>query len=136
MLILDENVIDDERQELLRRGLKVRQVGHEIGKKGTSDPDVRRLLQRLPQPTLITRDQGFFDRRFCHRRYCIIVFVVEENELADFTVRILRHRAFASRSQRMGKVIQVSPAVIQVYELGHRTEYLQMWRSRGRRDRD
>jgi hypothetical protein len=33
MNILDENIADDQRHELLARGLRVRQIGYEIGRK-------------------------------------------------------------------------------------------------------
>ena len=63
MILLDENIAED--QFLLLRGWRIRcqQIGEGVGWQGMKDDEhIVPLLRKLSQPTLITRDLGFFDR--------------------------------------------------------------------------
>jgi hypothetical protein len=66
MNILDENIVDEERKVLRRRRIRVRHIGHDIGRKGIQDEEIIPFLHELQRATLFTRDRGFYDRRFCH----------------------------------------------------------------------
>ena len=68
MNILDENIPKPQRELLEGRGISVRQVGVNIGRKGLLDEEIIPLLQRLRHPTFFTRDSDFYDRRLCHYR--------------------------------------------------------------------
>ena len=112
MNILDENIPKPQRELLEGRRISVRQVGVNIGRKGLLDEEIIPLLQRLRRPTFFTRDSDFYDRRLCHRKYCLVYMSVEKSEAALFVRRLLHHPSFRTQAQRMGKVIRVSRAGI------------------------
>src|SRR5438552_17992241 len=62
LIILDENVVDSQRQILLRKHIQVRQVGFEIARKGLSDENILPALLQLRRPTLFTSDLRLYDR--------------------------------------------------------------------------
>ena len=50
MNVLDENIPSDQREQLERRRLPLRQIGIELGNSGMGDDDIIPLLHRLPHP--------------------------------------------------------------------------------------
>ena len=56
MNVLDENIIDSQRQALHDRRIAFRQIGVELGRAGMSDRQVVALLHGLNRPTFFTRD--------------------------------------------------------------------------------
>jgi len=105
--VLDENILESQRQWLRSWRMPVRQIGQELGYKGMQDEDLIPFLLTLRRPTLFTRDLGFYRRSLCHARYCVVVLAVGQYEVAHFIRRFLRHRAFATQAQRMGAVVRV-----------------------------
>ena len=117
MNVLDENIIDNQRRQLKSWRVSVRQIGYEIGLKGMKDREIIPFLHQLSQPTFFTRDDGFYDRRLCHAGYCLVYLDVRKEEVATFVRRVLRHRAFKTKAQRMGKVIRASHIGLSVWTL-------------------
>jgi len=118
MNVLDENIPEDQRHLLRSWRIRVYQVGRDIGRKGMKDePQVLPLLRTLRRPTLFTRDLGFFDREFCHSKYCVACLEVEADECASFIRRVLRHSSFDTQAQRMGKVLAFGHIGIRVLGL-------------------
>jgi hypothetical protein len=75
-------------------------------------PDARvpEILRTLRQPTFITIDQGFWNRRWCHLQYAILYFALREDEqelLPGLLRALLRRPEFRTRASRMGKVARV-----------------------------
>jgi hypothetical protein len=116
MNVLDENIIASQRERLRRWRIPFRQIGYEIASAGTADAQIIPVLLRLKDPTFLTRDFDFFKRRFCHPNYCIVWLNVRPDEAAFYTRRLVRQAAFATRKQRLGKVIRVHPGGILFYE--------------------
>jgi hypothetical protein len=87
-----------------------------------SDEDIIPLLLRHQLPTFFTRDHGFYDRRLCHSGYSVVVLAVEKDEAASFIRRLLRHPAFRTQNNRMGKVIRVSRAKMSVWTASKRRQ--------------
>jgi hypothetical protein len=108
MNILDENIPDEQRVLLAKWRMPFRQIGIEMGRKGMKDTEIITLLQTLRHPTFFTRDVGFCKRNLCHPRYCLVFLNVEEDEVAFFARRLLRHPQFDTQAKRMGTVIRVS----------------------------
>ena len=80
------------------------------------DDRVPQILLTLKQPTFVTIDQGFWNRRWCHPKYCIPYFALrdDQQELLPGLLRaLLRQPEFRSRSSRMGRVARVSSASIE-----------------------
>ena len=122
MNLLDENIIESQRRELRDRGVSIRQIGVDVGRKGMKDGDIIRLLHQRNRVTFFTRDDDFYTRRLCHQGYCLVYLDVDDDEVAEFVRRTLRHREFNTRAKRMGTVIRVS------------LERLHVWRKRAKRE--
>lgn len=108
MIIIDENIIDSQRQLLMSQGSSIRQIGYEIGHKGMSDREIIVLLHELGRSTFITRDDDFFNRALCHHALCLVYLPVLKEEVASFVRRFLKHPLFNTQRKRSGNVIQVS----------------------------
>ena len=108
MILLDENL--SESQRLLLRGwrIRVRQVGHDVVRKGIKDDALITLLHELGNTTFITRDLGFYQRRLIHPSYCLVCLDVVPTEAASFVRRFLRHPRFRTERSWLGAVLRVS----------------------------
>jgi hypothetical protein len=115
--ILDENILESQRQLLQSWRIRVRQIGEDVGRKGMKDDELIPFLLTQRHPTFFTRDLGFYERRLCHGRYCLVCLVVDRYEAAVFVRRLLRHPEFNTQAKRMGAVIRVSSARLQVWRL-------------------
>lgn len=128
MNILDENLVDSQRRQLLAWRIRVSQIGYEVGRKGMDDRDgIVPLLHHLRQPTFFTRDADFYDRRLRHPRYCIVCLRVGQDEVAETIRRFLRHPAFNTHAKRSGQVVRIGPAGITFWQVGLEEERALEW---------
>jgi len=128
MNVLDENIIDSQRQQLLARGIRVKQIGYEIGRKSMKDRNgIIPLLHQQRRPTFFTRDADFYDPKLRHAGYCLVYLDVHENEAAEYIHRLLRHPTFRTQAQRMGKVIRVRPGRLNVWQVSEKVEQVVAW---------
>ncbi|HEV8713802.1 MAG TPA: hypothetical protein VGX03_13370 [Candidatus Binatia bacterium] len=108
MNILDEDISIPECERLRAHKIHFRQIGVEIGISGMKDhEEVIPLLHQLKRPTFFTLDHGFSRPRLLHPGYCLVFLDIWEDEAAEYIRRFLRHAAFCTRSQRMGKVVHL-----------------------------
>ena len=109
MILLDENILAGER--ILLRGWRIhaRQIGYDVAAKGVKDDAIIPLLHSLGRTTFFTRDLGLFRRRLIHPAYCLVCLEVDEDDLAKYVRRYLRHPRFATQRKRAGCVVRVSP---------------------------
>ena len=114
MNILDEDICADQRELLRQHRIAVRQIGHDIAQKGMKDQAVFPFLHQLRCSTFFTRDRGFYDRRFCHREYCLVWLDVDKRQVGDYIRRVLRHPRLSTQAKRMGTVIRVSSTGLQI----------------------
>lgn len=119
MLIIDENISEVEVWRLREWRIHVRLVS-EVAVKGIADENIIPVLHRLKRPTFFTKDRGFWDRKFVHPGYCIVLLDIPEHEgqLAEYTRRFLRYPVFASNARRMGRIIRVHVQAIEFWERG------------------
>ena len=115
MIILDENIREDQRQLLASWRIRVRQIGHGVGRRGMKDEQILPLLHRLQQPTFFTRDLGFYAPHLRHPQYALVCLAVSRYEVASFVRRFLRHPEFRTQARRSGRVIQLQPRVIRCW---------------------
>jgi hypothetical protein len=128
MFILDENIGLEEKARLLARRVHVRQIGAEVGRIGMQDlEEIIPLLHSLGRPTFFTRDHDFYKPALRHPRYTLVLLDVDMDEVADYVRRFLRHPAFRTQAQRMGKVIRVRPTGLSWWELDDTTEHATSW---------
>jgi hypothetical protein len=66
--ILDETIIDSQRQRLWHWRIAIRHMGYDVGRQGMKDQEILTLLHRLRRPTFFTRDEDFYARHLCHAR--------------------------------------------------------------------
>ena len=116
MNILDENILASQRQLLQVRRVRVRQIGVDLGRKGMKDAEIIPFLVAQRRPSFFTRDLSFYDRRLCHARYCLVCLAVGQYEAAAFVHRFLKHPEFDTQQKRMGTVVRVSSAGLQVWQ--------------------
>lgn len=117
MNILDENILEDQREILKKWNIPFRQIGYEISRTGIQDEEIIPLLLRLPQATLFTVDYHFFKRKLCHAKYGLVFLDVDQTEAALYVRRVLRHPEFDTRAKRMGIVIRAYPTGLSFWRL-------------------
>jgi len=106
--ILDEDISAIECKRLRARRVHFRQIGIAIGRLGMKDRnDIIPLLHTLRHSTFFTRDHGFYHPGLRHPAYCLVYLDVAFDEIAEFIRRFLRHPAFRTRAQRMGRIVRV-----------------------------
>ncbi len=127
MIILDENIPESQWQLLRSWRIRALLIGRDISEKGITDENLASFLIQQPRPTFFTRDEGFYDKTLCHARYCLVYLAVRPNESASFVRRLLRHPLFKTRAQRLGAVIRVSSAGLQVWRLRESRAILFSW---------
>lgn len=127
MIILDENVPESQVQLLRSWRIRALLVGRDISEKGIKDDRLSKFLLQQSRPTFFTRDEGFFDRKLCHSGYCLVYLAVRPNESALFVRRVLRSPHFSVRAKRLGAVIRVSSAGLQVWRLRKAREVFLSW---------
>ena len=127
MIVLDENILEDQRQLLEAWRFPARQIGFDILVKGLKDEQILVELRRLKRPTFFTRDRGFYNRALCHRRYFLVVVEANQDETAAFIRRFLRHAAFRTQAQRTARVVRISQTGINSWGLGRRSEAFERW---------
>ncbi len=128
MNILDENIPKNQRLSLERWGLRVKQVGVNVGRRGMQDDEIIPFLQRQRRSTFFTRDEGFFHRHLCHPRYCLVYLAVDKYETALFIRRLLKQEAFDTQAKRMGAVIRASSAGMSFWRLHAEREQQLDWK--------
>ncbi len=115
MNILDENILESQRQLLIKWRVRFRQIGYDTGRKGMDDDEIIPFLFTLRQPTLFTMDADFFKSGLCHARYGLAYLDVNDLEAAAFIRRLLRHRQFDTHAKRMGVVLRISYAGVDAW---------------------
>jgi hypothetical protein len=126
--VLDENIPESQRERLRKRRVAARQIGRDLGRKGMKDREILPLLHGLTRPTFFTLDADFYDRRLCHERYCLVHLDVDEDEVAKFINRVLRHRRFDTWAKRSGRVLRVSLTGIASWRVRKTEEGQVSWR--------
>ena len=129
MNILDENIPRNQREILRSQRIRVRQIGYDVGRKGMKDDEITPWLLAQRNPTFFTRDLGFYERKLCHARYCLVCLAVGRYEAATFVRRLLRHPEFNTRAKRMSTVVRVSHARPKVWRLHAEQESVLSWGS-------
>jgi hypothetical protein len=81
------------------------------------DYEIIPLLRTLRKPTLVSRDDDFFDKKLCSDRFCLAYLDVPPNQVAEYARQLLRHPEFKTWAQRKGRVLRVAPSGISVWQM-------------------
>ncbi len=127
MIVLDENIRDSARRQLLEWRIRVRQIGRDLGRKGMSDEEIVPFLHSLPQPTFFSRDRDFNSPKLCHPKCCFVFLKVSEKQAASFIRTVLEHSDFDSYVKRRGSVVEVSESQIKAWRHPQRRLVLYEW---------
>ena len=128
MNILDEDISVVECERLRARKIHFRQIGVEVGRLGMKDrTDIIPLLHTLRRPTFFTRDHGFYHASLLHSACCLVYLDVAFDEIADFIRRFLRHSAFRTPAQRMGKVVRVYHSGVSYWQVNVKKAHVLSW---------
>jgi len=73
--ILDENIIDNQCKLLRSWRIRFRQIGFGVGRQGMKDKEIIPLLHQLRRPTFFTRDDDFFDLKFCLQDIVLFIWL-------------------------------------------------------------
>jgi len=103
MIVLDENILEDQRQLLIKWNVPIRQIGYEVGRKGMKDDRIIPFLLGLRQPTFFTLDADFYRRGLCHSQYSLVYLAARPDDAAAFVRRLLRHPECDTQAKRMGR---------------------------------
>lgn len=123
-LLLDNQLDLLEVLPALRQWITVRRLAEVRPKEVILDDRIPEILLTLKQPTFVTIDKDFWQRRWCNPNYCIIYVAVRDNQqdLLPGLLRQLWHRPeFQTRAKRMGKVIHVSSTGVKFWQFRGRT---------------
>lgn len=115
MNILDENIVESQREQLTKWRVPFRQIGYEVGRKGMEDEQIVPLLIALPRPTFFTQDWDYDKQSLCHPKYSLVIVDVKRAECAAFIRRVLKHSEFDTQAKRLGKVLHASHSGISVW---------------------
>jgi hypothetical protein len=115
MNVLDENFPLDQVEQLRNRGVRVRKIGHDIGRAGMRDPEILTLLHATTRPTLFTLDADFASPQLCHPAYGLVFLFVWPRDAADYVRRVLRHPALNTQAKRMGTYVRASYDGVRVW---------------------
>jgi len=128
MNVLDENIVLAERERLIAWKIHFRRIGDAIGRRGMEDrEEIIPLLHTLRRPTFFTRDHDFYKPDLRHPGYCLVLLDVAFDEAAEYTRRFLRHKAFRTQAQRVGKVIRVRHGGISYWQVKLEAERALSW---------
>lgn len=127
MNVLDENIVESQRQLLRGWRIRIRQIGHELGRAGMLDDEIVPFLHRIGDVTFFTRDRGFYERKHCSAKYCIVCLAVGQQEAAVFVRNVLRHPALNTRAKRMGKIVRATHTGIRFWSSSSNREIALQW---------
>jgi len=118
VIIVDENLVQSQRDRLGEFKIRFRQIGFEIGWRGMKDRnDVIPLLHTLRRPTFFTRDEDYYQADLRHAGYCLVYLDVPADKAAGYIRRFLRHPAFRTQSHRLGKVVRVHHSGVSYWQV-------------------
>jgi hypothetical protein len=130
-LVLDEHLSREEVLEPLRPWRSIQKIEDLAPHETLKDDRILQILRRQQQPTFITLDGGFFLRRHCDPRYCLLYFVIprqQQSHLPDLLRRLFRLPAFKTKAARMGKVVRISSERIEFWQVGEEKKQMLSWR--------
>jgi hypothetical protein len=120
-IVLDEHLGRTEVLEPLRKWITAVKIEDLVPDETLKDDRILQTLRNRKQPTFVTLDAGFFHKRRCDHRYCLIYAVVprqQQNRIPPLLRQLLRLPELKTKTVRMGKVVRVSEKMIEFWQVG------------------
>ena len=120
-IVLDEYLGRTEVLDPLQKWITATKIEDLAPDETLKDDRIFRILWNQKQPTFVTLDAGFFHKKHCDQRYCLMYYVVPRQQQSRIPVllrRLLRLSEFKTKAVRMGKVVRVSEREIEFWQLG------------------
>ena len=130
-IIVDDQLFDQEVLLPLARWITVQRLRDLRPGEVIKDERVPELLRALRQPTFVTIDMGFWDKKLCDSKYCVLCFPLrndQQEELPILLRRLWRIAEFRSKALRMSKVVRVSAMNVEFWQLGDERLHQIGWR--------
>ena len=89
--------------------------------------DVIPRLHALRRPTFFTRDEDYYQADLRHAGYGLVYLDVPADEAAEYIRRFLRHPAFRTQAQRLGKVVRVRQSGVSYWQVNLKRERALGW---------
>lgn len=84
------------------------------------DDAIPALLRKVPKPTFVTINVADFWKKIPpDSSYCFVNVALPKEctrEIPDLIRRFLRHPSFKTKTLRMGKIVRLTPTIIEYYE--------------------
>jgi len=119
-IIVDEQLDPEEVLEPIRQWTTAQWLPKLRPGEIIKDDRVPQLLRELRQPTFVTIDAGFWDKKLCDNKYCILYFDLNTKQqalLPRMLRELLRLPEFRTKAARMGKVARVRFSRIDYWQL-------------------
>ena len=130
MLIFDEQINREAVIEPVRSWAKAHRLIEVRPKEHIYDDRIPHLLRKLNRPTFITIDEGFWNRKLRDKSYCILFLALRDRQQPKIPYllrKLLRLPNFKTKTLRMGKVVRVSTANIEYWQLGDQSIHALNW---------
>src|SRR4051812_2599954 len=101
--ILDEQVNVSDALVPLQKWAKVQRLTALRAQQKILDDRVPAILRTVKQPTFLTIDRDFWNRRLCNPDYAILCFAVADDQqelIPGYLRSLLRHPEFRTRAAR------------------------------------
>jgi len=85
-LILDNQLTVQTVLQPIQKWIKVQRLQDLRPQELLLDERIPEVLLSLKRPTFITIDQDFWDRRWCHSKYCILYFALRDDHKTFFPI--------------------------------------------------
>jgi hypothetical protein len=129
-ILVDEHLSRTEVLEPLLKWITARKIEELAPEETLKDDRILQILRRQNRPTFVTRDAGFYQKRYRDRRYCLVYFSLpdlEQNRLPRLLRRLFRLVGFKTKASRMGKVVRVSDEKIDFWQFGNEKRHTVRW---------
>jgi hypothetical protein len=130
LILLDENIVEEQRLTIRAWKKSIRQVGYEVGRKGLKDYEVIPVLRHLRNATFLTCDRDYYKSKLCNAKYCLVWFDIPADQFATYARMFLSHPYFQFQRNRLGKIIRVHATGINWIDASHGTERFVDWMSK------
>jgi hypothetical protein len=129
-ILMDEHLSRTEVLEPLQQWTTAQKIEDLAPNETFKDDRILQVLRRQKQPTFVTLDAGFYHRKYCDRRYCLIYFVLphqEQHRLPGLLRQLFRLPEFKTKAARMGKVVRVSRKRVEFWQAGDEKKRVAGW---------